>query len=248
MVDVTAGLGRGGGAQARPSSLCAPWRGSWPSSARSSSPARPRSAPTRASRASIAPGLGASASIAAADAQPSSIIVVRREGGRDALWRVAPTDGSATKLVDLTFRPSRIEASPDGARLALLPTAIGPRVYVCDVANATVKALSLAARGVRSVDSFTWLSSTRLLVAGSRERHARGLPLERQALLPQRRHGRLGLVPRPARHGAVGGPGRGQARLRPPGRRRARPERARLAPGQREAGLAQARLGDHTDG
>ncbi len=92
---------------------------------------------------------------------------MRREGGRDALWRVAPTDGAATKLVDLAFRPSRIEASPDGARLALLPTAIGPKVYVCDVANATVKALSLAARGVRSVDSFTWLSSTRLLVAGS---------------------------------------------------------------------------------
>jgi hypothetical protein len=116
---------------------------------------------------SLAPTLDVGVPLAVAAAQPSSIIVVRREGGGDGPWGGAPTDGSATKLVDLAFRPSRVEASPDGTRIALLPAAIGPRVYVCDVANATVKVLSLTPRGVRSVDSFTWISPTRLLVAGS---------------------------------------------------------------------------------
>src|SRR5665811_1008389 len=36
---------------------------------------------------------------------PSSVAVVRREGGRDALWSVAPAGGAATKLADLSFRP-----------------------------------------------------------------------------------------------------------------------------------------------
>lgn len=128
------------------------------------------SAPRRAD-AGVAPAIGATpgagATTPTAAAPAGSIVVVRREAGRDALWRVAPADGAATKLVDLTFRPSRVEASPDGARVALLPTALGAGVYVCDVANATVKALSLAPRGVRRVDSLTWLSPTRLLVAGS---------------------------------------------------------------------------------
>jgi hypothetical protein len=99
--------------------------------------------------------------------QPSSIAVVRREGGRDALWSVAPA-GGATKLVDLSFRPVRIEASPSGVRLALLRSTGGPRVFVYDIAAGTLKSLSLSARGVKQVDAITWLSSSRLLVAGSR--------------------------------------------------------------------------------
>jgi len=100
--------------------------------------------------------------------QPSSIAVVRREAGRDALWSIAPADGAATKLVDLSFRPARIEASPDGAKLALLPSTTGPRVSVYDTAAGTLRALSLAPRGVRQIDAITWLSSSRLLVSGSR--------------------------------------------------------------------------------
>ena len=100
--------------------------------------------------------------------QPSSIAVVRREAGRDALWSIAPADGAATKLVDLSFRPARIEASPDGAKLALLPSTTGPRVSVYDTAAGTLRALSLAPRGVRQVDAIAWLSNGRLLVSGSR--------------------------------------------------------------------------------
>jgi len=98
--------------------------------------------------------------------QPSSIAVVRREGGRDALWSVAPA-GGATKLVDLSFRPVRIEASPDGAKLALLRSTGGPRVFVYDSAAGTLKTLSLAPRGVKQVDAITWLSNSSLLVSGS---------------------------------------------------------------------------------
>ena len=100
--------------------------------------------------------------------RPSSIAVVRREAGRDALWSVAPADGAATKLVDLSFRPVRIEASPDGAKLALLRSTGGPRVFVYDIAAAALKTLSLAPRGVRQVDAITWLSNSSLLVSGSR--------------------------------------------------------------------------------
>jgi len=99
--------------------------------------------------------------------QPSSVAVVRREAGRDALWSVAPA-GGATKLVDLSFRPERIEASPSGVRLALLPSTGGPRVFVYDIAAGTLRALSLSARGVKQVDAITWLSNSRLLVSGSR--------------------------------------------------------------------------------
>jgi hypothetical protein len=100
--------------------------------------------------------------------QPSSIAVVRREGGRDALWSVAPAGGAATKLADLSFRSVHIEASPDGAKLALLPSTGGPRVFVYDIAAGTLRALSLSARGVKQVDAITWLSNSRVVVSGSR--------------------------------------------------------------------------------
>ncbi len=100
--------------------------------------------------------------------QPSSVAVVRREAGHDALWSVAPADGAAIKLVDLPFRPMRLEASPDGAKLAMLRSAGVPRVFVYDIAAGTLKTLSLAARGVREVDAFTWRSNERLIVSGSR--------------------------------------------------------------------------------
>jgi len=99
--------------------------------------------------------------------QPSSIAVVRREAGRDALWSVASADGVATKLVGLPFRPVRIEASPDGAKLAMLRSTGGPRVFIYDIAAGTLKTLSLAPRGVRQVDAITWRSNSRLIVSGS---------------------------------------------------------------------------------
>ena len=68
--------------------------------------------------------------------------MVRRKGGRDALWSVAPA-GGATKLVDLSFRPVRIEASPSGVRLALLRSTGGPRVFVYDIRAGTLRAISL---------------------------------------------------------------------------------------------------------
>ena len=100
--------------------------------------------------------------------QPSSIAVVRREGGRDALWSVASAAGAATRLVGLSFRPVRVEASPNGAKLALLRSTGGPRAFVYDIAAGTLKTLSLAPRGVRQVDAITWLSNSRLVVSGSR--------------------------------------------------------------------------------
>jgi len=122
----------------------------------------------RASTASVhAPAAATPAPHALPAPQPSSIAVVRREAGRDALWSVAPA-GAATKLVDLSFRPARIEASPDGAKLALLRSTGGPRVFVYDIAAGTLKTLSLAPRGVRQVDAITWRSNGSLIVSGSR--------------------------------------------------------------------------------
>ena len=100
--------------------------------------------------------------------QPSSIAVVRRAAGRDALWSVAPSDGAALKLIDITFRPARAELSPDRTRLALLPLTAGPRVHVYDFAAGTLKTLSLAGRGVRTISALTWRSNQRLIVSGSR--------------------------------------------------------------------------------
>jgi len=123
----------------------------------------------RASTTSPHPAAGAAPSAHALPTpQPSSIAVVRREAGRDALWSVAPADGVATKLVGLPFRPVRIEASPDGAKLAMLGSAGSPRVFVYDIAAGTLKTLSLTPRGVRQVDAFTWLSNRRLIVSGAR--------------------------------------------------------------------------------
>ena len=114
------------------------------------------------------PAAAAAAPQAIPTPQPSSIAVVRREGGRDALWSVGSAGGAATKLVGLSFRPVRVETSPDRAKLALLPSTEGPRVFVYDIAAGTLRALSLSARGVKQVDALTWLSNSRLLVSGSR--------------------------------------------------------------------------------
>ncbi len=94
------------------------------------------------------------------------IIVVRRSAGQDSLWSVDPLTATPTQLVALPFRPARVEQSPGSRRLAYLPMATGPKVYVYDTHTGTLVSRSLAARGVKVVDSLTWLTSTKLLVAG----------------------------------------------------------------------------------
>ena len=95
-----------------------------------------------------------------------SIIVVRRSAGSDALWSVDPVSKAATELVPLSFRPSRVEQSPGGQRLAFLTTAAEPRVVVYNTHTGALHTWSLAARGVKAVDSLAWLTSTKLVVAG----------------------------------------------------------------------------------
>ena len=115
------------------------------------------------------------APLAAAEAAPGaaraaatgSIIVVRRAGTQDSLWRVSPADAGAVKLVDLPFRPARMVGSPDAGKIAILPSPGRARIYVYDIAGAKLAALSFATLGVRSIDGLTWLSSTRILVSAS---------------------------------------------------------------------------------
>jgi hypothetical protein len=130
--------------------------------------------------ASGAPAGAAVASVSAANSgaipAPGSIVVVRRSAGHDSLWSVDPVSATATRLVALPFRPARVEQSPGGRRLAYLPTTAGPKVYVYDTHTGTLLSRSLAARGVKVVDSLTWLSSTKLLVAGKSTRGATSYP------------------------------------------------------------------------
>ena len=116
-----------------------------------------------------APSVSAAAPDAAVPAA-GSIVVVRRIAGQDSLWSVDPVSTTATQLVDLPFRPARVERSPGAARIAYLPMTAGPKVYVYDTRTGMLRRWSLAARGVKVVDSVAWLSSTRLLVAGKSTR------------------------------------------------------------------------------
>ena len=97
---------------------------------------------------------------------PGSLIVVRRSAGQDSLWSVDPANAMASELVTLPFRPAGVAQSPGGRRLAYLPMSAGPTVYVYDTRTDTLVSRSLAARGVKVIDSLTWLTSTKLLVAG----------------------------------------------------------------------------------
>jgi hypothetical protein len=97
-----------------------------------------------------------------------SIVVVRRVGTQDSLWSVAPITTVATKLVDLPFRPARLLASPDDTKIAILPAAVGGKVYVFYLTLAKLAPLSFASLGVKQIDGLTWLSATKLLVSGSK--------------------------------------------------------------------------------
>ena len=124
-----------------------------------------------------APAIATTARTSAPRLGATWIIVVRRAGGKDSLWRVSPTDASATKLVNLPFRPARMLASPDGTRIAVLPSAVGAKIYVYNVVHSKLAALSFASRGIKQLDGVTWLSSTKLLVSGSSSAQPTGYPL-----------------------------------------------------------------------
>jgi hypothetical protein len=135
-------------------------------------------APVAAAPATAAPVAGGAASpqavVSAAPVTAShlglatgSIIVVRRVGTQDSLWSVSPVPTSALKLIDLPFRPARLLASPDNTKIAILPAAVGGKVYVFYVALAKLAPLSFTSQGVKRIDGMTWLSATRLLVSGS---------------------------------------------------------------------------------
>jgi hypothetical protein len=108
------------------------------------------------------------AATAGATPAPGSVVVVRFVGGKDTLWSIDPGTAAATELVALPFRTSLVEASPGAGRLAFLTLSWirKPEVCVYDTSNGEVSTWSLAAHGLRWVDSLTWLSSTRLLIAG----------------------------------------------------------------------------------
>ena len=113
------------------------------------------------------PAGGAGTQLGAAPAS-GSIVVVRRSGGHDSLWSVDPVAKTAAQLIALPslYRPARVEASPGGVRLAYLSMTPGPTVTVYDTQTGTLSSWSLAARGVKWVDSLAWVSNTKLLVAG----------------------------------------------------------------------------------
>ena len=94
------------------------------------------------------------------------IVAVRRNAGQDSLWSIDPATKTGSQLVTLPFRPASVAQSPGGRRLAYLPMSAGPKVYVYDIKTGILVSRSLSARGVKVIDSLTWLTSTKLLVAG----------------------------------------------------------------------------------
>ena len=57
--------------------------------------------------------------------------------------------------------------SPDAGKIAILPAPGRAKMYVYDIAGAKLTALSFATLGVRRIDGFTWVSSTRILVSAA---------------------------------------------------------------------------------
>ena len=95
-----------------------------------------------------------------------SVLVARSAGDHDALWLLSPLDGTPTAAGDLPGKAGSVAVSPDGANVAYLPANGGPRVWV-GYGPLGPKTISLAAAGVRRVDSFTWIDDHRLVVSGA---------------------------------------------------------------------------------
>jgi len=117
--------------------------------------------------ATRSPALGSPVTVTpgAQQAPTGSVLVVRRSGDHDALWRLSPVDGTPTAAGVLRGRVGSVAVSPDGQNVAYLPADGAPRVWV-GYGPLAPRTISLAPAGLKRVDSFTWISGDRLLVAG----------------------------------------------------------------------------------
>ena len=102
---------------------------------------------------------------AAKAAATESVLVVRRSGDHDALWRLSPVDGTPTAAGVLPGSAGSVAVSPDGQNVAYLPADGAPRVWI-GYGPLGPQTISLTPAGLKRVDSFTWISGDRLLVAG----------------------------------------------------------------------------------
>lgn len=94
-----------------------------------------------------------------------SILVVRPDGARDALWLVNPEDGSSVAAGTLPGRAGAVAAAPDGLTVAYLPASGAARVWLADGADG--RTILLSSRGVRRVQGLAWIDARRLVVSGA---------------------------------------------------------------------------------
>jgi hypothetical protein len=118
--------------------------------------------------ATRSPALGSPVTVAPAAKQAlaGSVLVLRRSGDHDALWRLSPVDGTPTAAGVLPGSAGSVAVSPDGLNIAYLPASGAPRVWI-GYGPLAPRTISLSRAGVRRVDSFTWISGGRLLVSGA---------------------------------------------------------------------------------
>ena len=150
-----------------------------------------------------------------------SIIVVRRSAGSDALWSVDPVTKSATELVPLSFRPSRVEQSP--RRPAPGVPDDGRRAQGGRLQHAHRGAAHLVAGRARREDGRLAGLVDVDQAGGRRQAVARlqVLSVHRPPVRAERRDRRFKAVRQSDRHRADGGPGEAP-RLRATERRRPR--------------------------
>jgi hypothetical protein len=114
----------------------------------------------------------ATATAAAKGGPAQAVLVARRAGDHDTLWSLSPVDGTPTAAGDLPGYAGSVAVSPDGANVAYLPENGSPRVWLGH-GPLGPKNISLAAAGLRRVDSFTWVDDQRLMVSGVTSASAR---------------------------------------------------------------------------
>ena len=119
--------------------------------------------------ATRSPALGAPVTVtpAAERAPAGAVLVVRRTGDHDALWRLSPVDGTPTAAGDLPASAGDVAVSPDGHNAAYLPENGAPRLWIGKgpLAPSTI---SLTPAGLKRVHALTWIDDARLMVAGAK--------------------------------------------------------------------------------
>ena len=93
------------------------------------------------------------------------VLALRRAAGKDSMWLLPPAGGVATAAGTLPGLPGSVAVAPDGQNVAYLPESGAPRVWL-GYGPLAPRTISLAPAGVRKVDSFTWITNDKLLVAG----------------------------------------------------------------------------------